>query len=201
DPQLMNILDLQLLTVHTLHLSVDHSFFTPFFQQKINTSMANRAAKSGDAYDMEKKRIGRYDKEEELGVPAAIVEWLNAIMADGEQCPGTSCDQIHAYLKDGVVLCKVMQKLTGAKVSFKAKATSTFVAAGNVENFNKAASAYGLATESLFQTTDLWEGRKANMLNVINCLSNLGFLANSKDYSVRYEAPKPPTNEDVGPLD
>jgi len=46
----------------------------------------------------------------------------------------------------------------------------------NIENFNNAAKAYGVPTTALFQTPDLYEGRKGQLLNVINCLNQLGFV-------------------------
>ena len=46
----------------------------------------------------------------------------------------------------------------------------------NIENFNNAAKAYGVPITSLFQTPDLYEGRKGPLLNVINCLNQLGFV-------------------------
>jgi len=46
----------------------------------------------------------------------------------------------------------------------------------NIENFNNAAKAYGVPTTALFQTPDLYEGRKGPLLNVINCLNQLGFV-------------------------
>jgi len=50
------------------------------------------------------------------------------------------------------------------------------VAMSNIENFNNAAKAYGVPTTALFQTPDLYEGRKGPLLNVINCLNQLGFV-------------------------
>jgi len=60
--------------------------------------------------------------------------------------------------------------------TFNAKASSSFVAMSNIENFNNAAKAYGVPTTALFQTPDLYEGRKGPLLNVINCLNQLGFV-------------------------
>lgn len=61
-------------------------------------------------------------------------------------------------------------------VAFKAKATSSFVALNNIENFNNAAKDFGVPATALFQPPDLYEGRKGPMLNVVNCLNQLGFV-------------------------
>lgn len=53
---------------------------------------------------------------------------------------------------------------------------SPFVAMTNIENFNKGIQDYGVDRESEFQSGDLWEVRKGPFLNVINCISSLGFV-------------------------
>lgn len=40
---------------------------------------------------------------------------------------------------------------------------------------------YGLAETDLFQSADLYEGRKGMFLNIINCLNRLGFLVSFKN--------------------
>ena len=61
------------------------------------------------------------------------------------------------------------------KVGMKAKATMTFAAMENLGNFNTGCRNYGVQESALFQSTDCYEGRKGPMLNVINCLNQLGF--------------------------
>jgi len=77
-------------------------------------------------------------------------------------------------------------------MSFRAKAPSSFVAMSNVEGFVNAAKQYGVPETSLFQTSDLAEGRKGPLLNVINCLNILGKLANSRGFQPKYEIVAPP---------
>lgn len=159
----------------------------------------SRAGKSGDAYATEKKFEERYDHEEELGTPSRLVEWIGAIMA-GEQnfspCKDSSWQGIKEWLKDGSILCRALNKLRGAKglspVKFKPNAKVAFQAMNNLENFNHGAQEYGVPASALFQTVDLVEGRKAPMLNVINCLNQLGFVANQNGYEVKYNPPAPP---------
>jgi len=78
------------------------------------------------------------------------------------------------------VRVRLINKLSKAAglpaTNFNAKASTSFVAMSNIENFNNAAKAYGVPTTALFQTPDLFEGRKGPLLNVVNCLNHLGFV-------------------------
>jgi len=158
-----------------------------------------RAAKAGDAYRTEAKFEARYDEEEKLGTPAAVLAWVSKVL--GSEMPSCNNDwqSIQQALKDGVVLCKLINKLLTfaglPTTTFKAKATSSFVAMSNIENFNNAAKEFGVPQTALFQTPDLVEGRKAPMLNVINCLNQLGFVANAKGFNPKYEGIAPPKAE------
>jgi len=156
-----------------------------------------RASKSGDAYRTEAKFEQRYDEEEKLGTVSAVLTWIGKVLAgDGGQSKGTDFQSVHEYLKDGVILCKLINKLNASAgkpaQSFKPKATSSFVAMANIENFNTGCKDFGVPATALFQTTDLYEGRKAPMLNVVNCLNQLGFVANSKGFTPKYEGIAPP---------
>jgi len=162
--------------------------------------MANRATKAGDAYRTEAKFEGRYDEEEKLGTVAAVVTWIGKVLgSDGGTSKGTDSQSIHDWLKDGVVLCKLINKLNAfagkPAQTFKPKATSSFVAMANIENFNTGCKDFGVPATALFQTTDLHEGRKAMMLNVVNTLNQLGFVANSKGFTPKYEGIAPPKPE------
>jgi len=156
-----------------------------------------RAGKSGDAYRTEAKFEQKYDEEEKLGTPGAVITWVQKVVgSEMTPFPGTDWLSIHNHLKDGVILCKLINVLNTfagkPTTTFKAKATSSFVAMANIENFNNAAKDFGVPQTALFQTPDLYEGRKGTMLNVVNCLNQLGFVANAKGFSPKYEGPAPP---------
>merc|ERR1712215_591245 len=73
---------------------------------------------------------------------------------------------------DGVVLCKLMNKLqTGSVKKFKEKGPA-FLLMENVQSFLAAAKKYGVPDEESFQTPDLFEGR--NLPQVALCLFSLG---------------------------
>jgi len=156
-----------------------------------------RASKSGDAYRTEAKFEARYDEEEKLGTVSAVLTWIGKVLGgEGGQSKGTDHASVHEYLKDGVILVKLINKLNASAgkpaQSFKPKATSSFVAMANIENFNTGCKDFGVPSTALFQTTDLYEGRKAPMLNVVNCLNQLGFVANSKGFTPKFEGIAPP---------
>jgi len=155
--------------------------------------MANRAKKSGLGAEIERKMEESYDKEEKAGTPQAVVLWINGVLEGTPgftPCPGSAYNQIAAYLKDGTVLCKVINKLLEAdgkpQIKFAKKVSSPFVAMTNIEDFGKACETYGVNKEFLFQSNDLYEGKKGPMLNVINSIHSLGFVANSKMYIPAY---------------
>ena len=62
-------------------------------------------------------------------------------------------------------------------MKFNAANTSTaFVALENIDNFLKAAASYGVPKDSLFATSDLYEGLKGPFVGVVQCLHQLGIL-------------------------
>jgi len=161
--------------------------------------MSFRALKSGDAFDTDMKMQRRYDAEEKLGTPQKIMEWIIKVVGSTNNLPGGGqydWRTIQAFLKDGVQLCKLINLLLKSigmpAIQFRAKAPSSFVAMSNVEGFVNAAKQYGVPETSLFQTSDLAEGRKGPLLNVINCLNILGKLANSRGFQPKYEIVAPP---------
>lgn len=151
----------------------------------------NRAKKAGLGAEIEKKLEARYDQEEQAGTTKAIQLWLNAVLqGEHDAIPAFSQKELHKSLRDGVMLCKLINKLLESegkpKVHVQKKVASMFVAYTNIEAYNNGCLQYGLAKEFLVQSADLWEGRKGPFLNVINNLHSLGFLANSKGFQPSY---------------
>ena len=85
---------------------------------------------------------------------------------------GSSC-----IFSDG---CRLMNRLLKAAgmptVLYRTKAPSSFVALSNIESFVAAAKAFGVPETSLFQPSDLVDGRKGPLLYVLNCLNQLGII-------------------------
>lgn len=57
-----------------------------------------------------------------------------------------------------------------------ANTTTAFVAIENIDHFTKAAESYGVAKDSLFTSSDLYEGLKGPFVGVVQCLHQLGIL-------------------------
>jgi len=157
--------------------------------------MSTRANKSGIGAQIEKKMEDNYDREEAAGTPTHVVNWINGVVGtanDPEFSPIDAYDWkgICSALRDGVILCKLINVLLASKgvkaVTFKKKASQAFIAMTNIENFNKGCISYGMKDESLFNSNDLWEMRKGPFYNVLNTLHCLGFVANSNSFIPGY---------------
>jgi len=160
--------------------------------------MSFRALKAGDAFDTDMKMQRRYDKEEELGTPQKIMEWIIKVVGATNIPQSAKYDShtVSTFLKDGIAICKLINLLLKSigmpPIQFRPKVPSSFVAMSNIEAFTQAAKQYGVPETSLFQSADLAEGRKGPLLNVINCLNILGKLANSRGFQPKYEGVAPP---------
>jgi len=153
--------------------------------------MCDRARKSGIGADIDKKMEESYDREEAAGTTNAIMIWINAVVSgEHESIPNFSQKELHRCLRDGIMLCKLINKLLESdgkpKIKFSSKCASPFVARTNIENFSKGCGAYGLVKEFHIQSDDLYEGRKGPFVNVINGLHSLGMHANSKGFDPTY---------------
>merc|ERR1712061_828220 len=96
-----------------------------------------------------------------------ILDWIAAVM--GEPLPEGDFAEV---LKNGVVLCKLMNKIQPESVKkFKEKGPA-FLLMENVQTFLAAAKKYGVPDEEVFQTPDLFEAR--NIPQVALCLYALG---------------------------
>merc|ERR1711973_908117 len=101
--------------------------------------------------------MGKPEQEKE------IMDWIGAVM--GEPLPEGDFAEV---LKNGVVLCKLMNKIQPESVKkFKEKGPA-FLLMENVQAFLAAAKKYGVPDEEVFQTPDLFEAR--NIPQVTLCI-------------------------------
>jgi len=85
-------------------------------------------------------------------VEKAVLDWIFGSI--GEPTPeGTFEDN----LRDGVALCKLINKLKPGSVDKIATGGSGYVLMENINKFIKAAQDYGVAHDQLFRTVDLYE--------------------------------------------
>ncbi|CAB4392721.1 unnamed protein product [Rhizophagus irregularis] len=70
-----------------------------------------------------------------------------------------SGNDLHEILKDGVLLCSLMNKLQPDVIPQISRKDLPFVKMENISNFLNAARKFGLHSSDLFQTVDLFEGK------------------------------------------
>lgn len=96
-----------------------------------------------------------------------VLNWIFAVL--GEKVPAGNYEDI---LKDGIVLCKLANKLTPGSVKKIQERGTNFQLMENVQRFQAAIKKYGVPEEEIFQTADLFERR--NVPQVTLCLYSLG---------------------------
>merc|ERR1711963_94189 len=95
-----------------------------------------------------------------------VLDWIQAVL--GEPVPDGEFEEV---LKNGVILCKLMNKISpGAVPKFKEKGMP-FILMENIQAFQKAVKAYGVPDSEIFQTPDLFEAR--NIPQVVLCIYSL----------------------------
>ncbi|RWS16664.1 putative muscular protein-like protein [Dinothrombium tinctorium] len=122
---------------------------------------------AGLSYGMSKfveaKMLGKRDKN----VENAILQWIGAVIE--EKIPEGEIEQV---LKDGVILCKLINKLIPGFVAKINTSGGDYKMMENINKFLEGAKKYGVAQTDLFQTVDLYERR--NIPVVTDCLLALG---------------------------
>jgi hypothetical protein len=133
--------------------------------------MANHGPVYGLDADLEKKRAAGYNKNLEQQAQ----RWIEAVV--GEKFPS----DFHTSLKDGLILCKLANKLKPGSVPQVGTQKAPFIQMENIGRFLKAVSAYGLPATDQFMTVDLFEAK--NMNQVVQCVHALGRLVKKNGFS------------------
>ncbi|XP_013403491.1 muscle-specific protein 20 isoform X2 [Lingula anatina] len=126
-------------------------------------SSDSRAKPAGIARDIANKIAGKRDAELEQ----AALDWIGAVT--GQAVPSGAFEDV---LRDGVVLCNLINALKPGSVKKVNKSGGAFLLMANLEQFTQACVDYGCRKEDLFQSVDLWE--KRNIPAVTNALQALG---------------------------
>jgi len=113
-----------------------------------------------------------------------VLGWISEVLGDPEVAKGP----IETVLRNGVVICNLMNKLSPKSVKRIQKKGTKFTFMENIEAFQKAAFNYGLPTEDSFMPTDLVEAR--NMAAVVKSLYALARTAKNKGYAGPTMGPK-----------
>uniref|UniRef100_H3BAP6 Transgelin n=1 Tax=Latimeria chalumnae TaxID=7897 RepID=H3BAP6_LATCH len=155
----------------------------PFVFQKLprpppqKKKMANAGRSYGLSAEVQRKLAAKYDPELE----SRLVEWIVAQCGSDVGYPGPDTS-FQSWLKDGTILCKLINSLypEGSKPVKKILFSPVaFKQMELISQFLKAIQDYGLKTTDVFQTVDLWEGK--GMVAVQNTVLALGSQAVTKD--------------------
>jgi len=125
--------------------------------------MAHRGMGYGLSAQVANKLASKRDPELE----GEVLSWIEAVL--GEKLPNGEYEEI---LKNGVVLCKLMNKLLPGSVSRINETGTHFKMMENINAFQVAAKKFGVPEIDVFQTVDLWE--KRNIPQVTQCIMALG---------------------------
>ena len=121
---------------------------------------------------MAAKRDGNLDSEAQ--------QWIESVLE--EKFPdGVAYDDA---IKDGIILCKLINKLSPGSVAKITTKGGAFALRANIELFNKAARAYGVSDNELFQTVDLFE--KKNIAQVTLAIHALGRIVSIESIKLIY---------------
>ena len=127
----------------------------------------NRATKSGFAAEAQKKIMSKYSEDQ----AAEALEWIKVVTGENINTSG-DMDNLHETLKDGVLLCKLINQLKPGTIKKVNVTTMAFKCMENIGGFLDAAIAMGVPAQESFQTVDLWE--RQNLNSVVICLQSLG---------------------------
>uniref|UniRef100_H2XQR2 Transgelin n=3 Tax=Ciona intestinalis TaxID=7719 RepID=H2XQR2_CIOIN len=120
--------------------------------------MANRPKGYGYSREVASKIDAKYSEEDEL----EVVAWISSFVQSSPDEEGK--EAFHAWLKDGQVLCQLMNVLQNGSCKPNQPYTGTMQAMKrnkemeNIGMFLSAAAKYGVKSEDQFQTVDLYEG-------------------------------------------
>uniref|UniRef100_A0A023FX39 Calponin n=1 Tax=Amblyomma parvum TaxID=251391 RepID=A0A023FX39_AMBPA len=143
--------------------------------------MANRGPAYGLSAQVQNKIAGKRDP----ALEESIMQWMSAIL--GQPLPQGDFGDI---LRDGVVLCNLMNKLMPGCIPKINTSGGQFKLMENITHFQNAAKQWGVPEIDVFQTVDLWE--KRNIPQVAQCLMAVGRACyNHPEYRGPCLGPKP----------
>ncbi|XP_071514927.1 myophilin [Panulirus ornatus] len=127
----------------------------------------NRATKSGIAAEAQSKVDAKYNEEQ----AAECLQWIVEVTGQELNVSGAA-DNFYEILRDGVLLCEVINTLKPGQIKKIQKSTMAFKCMENINNFVEGAKACGVPSQETFQTVDLWE--RQNLNSVVICIQSLG---------------------------
>lgn len=147
-------------------------------QPPLPFGMANR----GPAYGLSREVQQKIEKQYDADLEQILIQWITTQCRKDVGRPQPGRENFQNWLKDGTVLCELINGLYPegqAPVKKIQASTMAFKQMEQISQFLQAAERYGINTTDIFQTVDLWEGK--NMACVQRTLMNLGGLAVARD--------------------
>ncbi|XP_040575082.1 myophilin [Lepeophtheirus salmonis] len=119
-----------------------------------------------------------------------ILDWIASVLEEP-----LSQDGFEVILQNGVILCKLMNKISPGAITRIKEKGSAFLLMENINAFLRAAKDYGVPEEEVFQTPDLFEAR--NIPQVIICLYSLSRITQKHpEYTGPWIGPKMATKNE-----
>ncbi|CAO4367981.1 unnamed protein product [Caenorhabditis nigoni] len=148
--------------------------------------MANHGPSYGLSRELQKKNDARFVLEEAI----EVLTWIENVTGERFSFDVTTCESstdVSNLLKDGVMLCKLIEKLDPqCRVVYNKKPKMAFPMMENISNFLAAAKRFGVMEISCFQTVDLYENKQC--YKVIECLRLLAAVAQMRSTHLDHPA-------------
>ncbi|XP_065057783.1 myophilin-like [Rhopilema esculentum] len=130
------------------------------------------------------KIAGKYDPKLEED----SIQWIEAILGEGTMQGAKGADAVQKVLKDGSILCKLINVLQPGSVKKINTGTQPMILMENTGKFLQGCEKYGVKKADLFQSVDLFENQ--NMDAVIKGIVALGRMAQIKGFDGPTLGPK-----------
>eukprot|EP00063_Salmo_salar_P018239 XP_013993074.1 PREDICTED: transgelin-2-like isoform X1 [Salmo salar] len=143
----------------------------------LGTAMANK----GPSYGLSREVQSKIDKKYDQDLEERLTEWIIAQCDAGVGQPEAGKTGWQNWLKDGCVLCELINSLSSGNKPIRKIQSSgmAFKQMEQISQFLNAAEKYGITKTDMFQTVDLWEGK--DLAAVQRTLMALGSLAVTRD--------------------
>ncbi|XP_029547343.1 transgelin [Salmo trutta] len=138
-------------------------------------------ANKGPSYGLSREVQSKIDKKYDQDLEERLTEWIIAQCDPGVGQPEAGKTGWQNWLKDGCVLCELINSLSSGNKPIRKIQSSgmAFKQMEQISQFLNAAEKYGITKTDMFQTVDLWEGK--DLAAVQRTLMALGSLAVTRD--------------------